>query len=755
MKKIIAMLLTVVMIFSVMSFSAMAENDISVVIDDVAQKYDVMPIIENGRTLVPLRGIFEALNAEVMWDDATKTVTATKGDTKVVLKIGDTLALVNDKEITLDVPAKIVEGRTLVPVRFVSEALGCKVDWIDDTMTVVIKSTSSMAPLKSDYHRAVPTTFTKSNDLNDIMHFDRETPEEQEIKYANVKKDGEVVCTEDEFTQGIEPQTTTYGSWEIVDVEGQPFKKALRMTCTAVPTHSKNFLAKTTATPERNPGDGVNKNDLMLLAFRLRTVSGGQNGLGKVQVQIEHPETYVKAIFEFATANEEWTIIYMPFTGVENATSIGIRAGFYEQVVELGGIEIINFGPDYDIENLPVTTAFHPELEKDASWRKEANKRIEEIRKGDFSVVVKDKDGNLIKDAEVNFNMFEHEFQFGNMVQYYVYDDETTKKNQEMLFNGAVIEHYLKWAPFEQNREEAIKQVEGAKTAGAKYIRGHSIFWDKDNSNSKSELTPEYMLTEEILTNRALFDEKCKAHVMDICGTFKEDITDWDVINETILCTKHRDVYGPEIYKQWFDWAREYAGEDCKLYYNEAGYVPPYVETFYQRLDELEALKVDYDGIGLQSHYDGDLKMPSALMELYDSLDKYGKRLKVTEYSCGIVDENLQANYTRDVLISAFAEDKMDGFFFWGFWDPSSYAKHTPFYDENWRLKPAGEIYCDLVYNKWWTRDLKAITDENGKATINGFYGDYDVTVNVNGKTKTVACAYHKGYDNVLEFIIE
>jgi len=755
MKKCISIFLFVVMIFSVMSISSLADNGISVVIDEVSQKYDVMPIIENGRTLVPLRGIFEALKAEVKWDDATKTVTATKGDTKVMLVIGNTLAKINDKEITLDVAAKIVDGRTLVPVRFVSEALGCRVDWNGDTKTVIIDSTPSLAPLKSDYHRSVPTSFTKSNDLNDIMHFDRATPEEQEEKYAKVKLDGKVVCTEEEFTGGIEPQNTKYGFWEIADVEGMPFKKVLRMTCTDVPKQSKLFLAKTTATPEETPGSGVDKNDLMLLAFRMRTVSGGENGLGKVQVQIEHPETYKKAIFEFATAPSEWTIIYMPFTGVEDATSIGIRAGFHQQVVELGGIEIINFGPDYDIANLPFTTAYHPELEKDQQWRKDANKRIEEIRKGDFSVVVKDKEGNLIKDAEVNFNMFEHEFQFGNMVQYYIYEDATTKKNHEMLFNGAVIEHYLKWAPFEGNREEAIKQVNGAKNAGSKYIRGHSIFWDKDNSNSKTELTPEYMLTEEILSNRALFDEKCEAHVKDICETFKNDITDWDVINETILCTKHRDVYGPEIYKQWFDWARKYAGEDCMLYYNEAGYFPPYEETFYQRLDELEAMGVDYDGIGLQSHYDGDLKMPGTLMKLYDSLDKYGKRLKITEYSCGIVDENLQANYTRDVLISAFAEDRMDGFFFWGFWDPSSYAKHTPFYDENWRLKPAGEIYCDLVYNKWWTRDAKATTDETGKATVKGFYGDYDVTVKAGDKVKTVSCAYHKGYENVLEIVME
>ena len=70
-------------------------------------------------------------------------------------------------------------------------------------------------------------------------------------------------------------------------------------------------------------------------------------------------------------------------------------------------------------------------------------------------------------------------------------------------------------------------------------------------------------------------------------------------------------------------------------------------------------------------------------------------------------------------------------------------------------LKPGGVVYQDLVYNKWWTRDAKATTNAEGKATVRGFYGDYDVTVNANGKTKTVMAAYHKGYDNVLEITVE
>lgn len=96
-------------------------------------KFDQIPVIENGRTLVPLRAIFEKIGADVEWNGDTKTVIATKGDITVSLTIDSTTATKNGEEITLDVPAKIISGRTLVPVRFVSDCFGVDVGW-DGTM---------------------------------------------------------------------------------------------------------------------------------------------------------------------------------------------------------------------------------------------------------------------------------------------------------------------------------------------------------------------------------------------------------------------------------------------------------------------------------------------------------------------------------------------------------------------------------------------------------------------------------------------
>ena len=100
--------------------------------------FDVEPIIEEGRTLVPLRAIFEAIGANVQWEQSTQTVKAVKGSTEVILKIGSLQPAVNGKIWSLDVPAKIVRDRTLAPLRFVGEAFGGQVEWEEATRTIKI-----------------------------------------------------------------------------------------------------------------------------------------------------------------------------------------------------------------------------------------------------------------------------------------------------------------------------------------------------------------------------------------------------------------------------------------------------------------------------------------------------------------------------------------------------------------------------------------------------------------------------------------
>jgi hypothetical protein len=117
-----------------------AQGTVRVFVDGQLVRFDQPPIVIGARVLVPLRGIFERLGATVEWEAATQTVIAVRDSTVVELVIGQRNARVNDRVVPLDVPAMVVRGRTLVPLRFVSEALGAGVQYQDSTRTVLIFS---------------------------------------------------------------------------------------------------------------------------------------------------------------------------------------------------------------------------------------------------------------------------------------------------------------------------------------------------------------------------------------------------------------------------------------------------------------------------------------------------------------------------------------------------------------------------------------------------------------------------------------
>src|SRR5690606_6445445 len=95
---------------------------------------------------VPMREVFNNLNATVSWNQATKTVTAVKGSTKITLTIGSKTAYIGSTKVTLTQTPEVINGASLIPLRFVSEALGAKVNWNQQTSTVTITSQKEQAP---------------------------------------------------------------------------------------------------------------------------------------------------------------------------------------------------------------------------------------------------------------------------------------------------------------------------------------------------------------------------------------------------------------------------------------------------------------------------------------------------------------------------------------------------------------------------------------------------------------------------------
>lgn len=145
MKRVVGIfLLTLIM---VVSLSGLAVSAPTVVLNGQTLSFDTLPIIENGSTLVPLRAIFEPLGAQVEWDSQTQTVLAYTRNTEIKLILGHADAYVNGVMCTLSTPAKSVNGRTMVPLRFVSNALGAEVKWDEAAQVITINGEVSSTPM--------------------------------------------------------------------------------------------------------------------------------------------------------------------------------------------------------------------------------------------------------------------------------------------------------------------------------------------------------------------------------------------------------------------------------------------------------------------------------------------------------------------------------------------------------------------------------------------------------------------------------
>lgn len=117
----------------------LTQDEIRVFIDGRQVNFpDVKPYIKNGRTLVPVRFVSEEMGAKVSWNNAKREVIIEKNGKKIALRTGSRDVYVNGARMIIDVPAELKNGRTMVPLRFISEAFGADVKWLDTEREVII-----------------------------------------------------------------------------------------------------------------------------------------------------------------------------------------------------------------------------------------------------------------------------------------------------------------------------------------------------------------------------------------------------------------------------------------------------------------------------------------------------------------------------------------------------------------------------------------------------------------------------------------
>ena len=138
-----------------------------------------VPIVENGRTLVPIRAIIEAMGGDVKWDGETNTAVLTLGNDTITLVIGSETAFFNEEKNTLDVAPKIINDRTMLPIRFIAEKFNFNVDWDEATETITItKDIEAKTDVKDGgktlvvYYSASGSTEKVANYIKDAANAD-------------------------------------------------------------------------------------------------------------------------------------------------------------------------------------------------------------------------------------------------------------------------------------------------------------------------------------------------------------------------------------------------------------------------------------------------------------------------------------------------------------------------------------------------------------------------------------------------------
>jgi hypothetical protein len=147
------------------SITVFADKQVKIELDGALVVFDVQPVIEKERTLVPVRSVFEKMGAEVIWYAEDQKVTIEDEYKTIEMKIGNKEALIYRKydftgipeKVTLEVPAQIIKNRTLIPLRFIAEVLEAEVDWDEGRYTAMIK-TKGFIP-KPELQENMPVDF--------------------------------------------------------------------------------------------------------------------------------------------------------------------------------------------------------------------------------------------------------------------------------------------------------------------------------------------------------------------------------------------------------------------------------------------------------------------------------------------------------------------------------------------------------------------------------------------------------------------
>lgn len=393
----------------------------------------------------------------------------------------------------------------------------------------------------------------------------------------------------------------------------------------------------------------------------------------------------------------------------------------------------------YLFDEIMIEEVLH--LEPEGEWYNNADQRIEEIRKGDFTL-------NLSSDVEsfhensLSVELVQHDFKFGSAVNFDTTVSDTTVYKEKILdnFNTIVTENALKWVDYEPvqgaTKEESFLNYTNFADTNNLFLRGHVLAWGLQKNGFQDhwsiQQTPEF------------FASKLKERIIRDVSRYKGLIDEYDVWNEPI----HEKYifnwcYDPSNYYWLMDSAFHWAhaiDPDAGLYINEYNVVcGGRTETLYDFVDAMKKRNVPVTGIGVQCHFEEKRIFPEVIRRRLDILEPLGLDIQITEFDMGTHEEGLDLTENEmaieycKFIRTAFSHPAVDGLILWGFTDdiiwvgPTDSSIGAGLYDVDGNPKIVKDS-IDNLWKKQWHTALQTQANENGAVSFRGFYGTYRIS---------------------------
>lgn len=455
---------------------------------------------------------------------------------------------------------------------------------------------------------------------------------------------------------------------------------------------------------------------------------------------------------------KEWKDYTLTGTARETFKADGLavrfQVGHRTGDVELAGIAVEKIGMD------ELFLAAGPALEAAA-----VEKRIDELRKGDLTIQVKDEQGRALAGAEVKVEQVRHAFLFGcNIFALQPNGREQWQKEYqqrfEELLNFATLPFY--WGSFEpqKGKPQYAKLDAMAKWCMEHGItpKGHPLVWHEVYPGWAPKTADDAI---PVLRQRAF----------DILDHYKDTVRVWDVVNEANNAADFDNGEGAwakrdgaaSLVQTSLAWAREKTQDRAAshtLLYNDFNITDKNLAL----LAELKKRNALPDAVGIQSHMHGGTWAPRQVWIVAEQFGGFGRPVHFTEVTVlsgpapretdgskgGTATtpegEQAQADYVEELYTILFSHPAVRAITWWDFSDRDAWQKAPAgLLRKDMTPKPAYDRLMGLIRGKWWTSS-ETESDDAGKCRVRAFYGSYKVTVaDGGGRTVTQAVEFPHG----------